>query len=167
MKEFMEGCSIPDKSSSTTDIRYGCTSVWGDPHTVEECSTCNLPDKIKNKCKCYSNFELKEIQNCSESVKNSRILGDQFCAYEDDDGFLVGCGPGCCDADGCPGECCKSALKSPDANRPASTSPSTNNSNNANSSSTTSPIVKPNTVNFIIFVLVLLLITSALLLLAQ
>ena len=160
MKEFMEGCSIPKRASISTDIRYGCVSEWGDPHTVEECSTCKLPDEIKNKCKCYSNFELKELQNCPESVKNSRIMGDQFCAYEDDDGFLVGCGPGCCEAGGCPGECCKGSKRVPEANRPASTK-------SYEVRQTTTTLIKPNMVNFILYVLVLLLITNILLLLTQ
>jgi len=155
----MEGCSIPKRASISTDIRYGCVSEWGDPHTVEECSTCKLPDEIKKKCKCYSNFELKELQNCPESVKNSRIMGDQFCAYEDDDGFLVGCGPGCCDADGCPGECCKGSKKPPDANKPASTT--------SYKVEETKSVIKPNMVNFILYVLVLLLITNILLILTQ
>ena len=159
MKEFMEGCSIPKKTSISTDIRYGCASDWGDPHTVEECSTCKLPDEIKKKCKCYSNYELKEMQNCPDTVRQSRMLGDQFCAYEDDDGTLIGCGPGCCDADGCPGECCKSAPRPPDENRPVSTT-----SQQVQYTNTT---VKPNTFNFILFVLVLLLITNMLLLVLQ
>ena len=160
MKEFMEGCSIPKKTSISTDIRYGCASDWGDPHTVEECSTCKLPDEIKKKCKCYSNYELKEMQNCPDTVRQSRILGDQFCAYEDDNGTLIGCGAGCCDADGCPGECCKSEPKPPDENRPVSTT----SYQEAEYKNTT---VKPNTVNFILFVLVLLLITNMLLLVLQ
>ena len=159
MKEFMEGCSIPKKTSISTDIRYGCVSNWGDPHTVDECSTCKLPDEIKKKCKCYSNYELKEMQNCPESIKNSRSMGDQFCAYEDDDGTLIGCGPGCCDADGCPGECCKSSPSAPEKNRPVSTTSSQVQNTNM--------IINPNTVNFILFILVVLLVANMTLVIIQ
>ena len=160
MKEFMDGCSIPKKASVTNDLRHGCVSNWGDPHTVEECSTCKLPDEIKKKCKCYSNYELKEMQNCPESIRNSRLMGDQFCAYEDDDGTLMGCGPGCCDADGCPGECCKSSVNAPEKNRPVSTTPTYQVEQD-------DKIIKPNTVNFILYVLVTLLVANILLLTVQ
>lgn len=160
MREFMEGCSIPKKETMSNDIRHGCTSTWGDPHTVTECTTCKLPDEIKKKCKCYSNYELKEIQNCPETVKNSRLMGDQFCAYEDDDGTLIGCGPGCCDPDGCPGECCKGSLRPPDKNRPSSTS---TNPLIINKTST----IKPNVINFIMFLLGLLIIVNMILLIIQ
>ena len=116
MKELFEGCEIPQPSKT----KSGCTSTWGEnQYMSDDCiSSCKLPDNIKSKCKCYSNYELDEMNSCLPGIKNSRLIGDQFCAYVDDDGTLIGCGAGCCPPDGCPGQCCKAAVKPPDAQRP-------------------------------------------------
>jgi len=159
MKELFTTCSVPPVVTNKTDPGYNCTSTWGESQPITSCTSCKLPDNIKSKCKCYSNYELKEMQECPQDVQNARLLGDQFCGYVDDSGTLVGCGPGCCDPDGCPGECCNGITKPPDAQRPIG--PSTTSSDDTDDNT---PLLDPNVFKFLMFILVLLLITNVLLL---
>ena len=150
MKELFTECKIPKPSKN----KSGCNSTWGEnQYMQDDCvSSCKIKDpKIKSKCKCYSNYELNEMNNCLPEIKNSRLNGDQFCAYVDDDGTLIGCGAGCCDPDGCPGQCCKAALKSPDAQRP---------STDTSSDSPISDIIQPNVLQFLIALVCVLMIFS-------
>lgn len=115
MKELFTGCSIPEKPTD----KQMCTSSWGELLGVQECSTCDLPQEIRERCKCFANYELKTMQNCDANIKTNRLEGDQFCGFIDDDGMLMPCGPGCCKQNGCPGQCCDGLRKEPEGKRPS------------------------------------------------
>lgn len=70
------------------------------------CETSICSDRYSDrKCKCYPNLsELSSDNLDTPEAKNKAINSNQICAFENDDGFMYPCDPGCCQG-GCPGQC--------------------------------------------------------------
>ncbi len=85
------------------------------PPTYCETSSCS-PRYNDRKCKCYPNVsELEFNKYDTPDKKVQAINSNQICAFENEDGFMYPCDPGCCQG-GCPGQCEEVAPRPPRAN---------------------------------------------------
>lgn len=70
-------------------------------------SFCSVNNSVRD-CKCYPNLSI-----LSQNPSQEELFGNQFCAFESEDGFLYSCDAGCCQG-GCPGECSNVSPRPPE-----------------------------------------------------